>query len=154
MGRVSSRREGQLPLHIGCDFTTLKLISVVIRSSAMGPNLLAEPLGSLAFLVQASRRRIRSAATSLIFPFYFLFFDLVTPMRNGASHPSSPSLTHAGRRLAPPRRRPPLIDRTCSDQFFEDNPSVLISSGLLVQADEGVSLPVMDLIDVIYRRLP
>ncbi|KZV24191.1 hypothetical protein F511_03508 [Dorcoceras hygrometricum] len=42
---------------------------------------------------------------------------------------------------------PPLIDRSCSDQFFEENPSVLISSGLLVQADEGVSLPVVDLID-------
>ncbi|KZV45860.1 hypothetical protein F511_29397 [Dorcoceras hygrometricum] len=30
----------------------------------------------------------------------------------------------------------------------------MISSGLLVQADEGVSLPIVDLIDVIYRRLP
>ncbi|KZV58010.1 hypothetical protein F511_42458 [Dorcoceras hygrometricum] len=46
------------------------------------------------------------------------------------------------------------VRRTCSDQLFEENPSVLISSGLLVQADEGVSLPVVDLIDVIYRRLP
>ncbi|KZV24550.1 chromosome condensation complex protein [Dorcoceras hygrometricum] len=52
---------------------------------------------------------------------------------------------------------PPLIDRTCSDQFFEVNPSVLILSGLLVQADEGVSLPVVDLIDestVAYREEP
>ncbi|KZV55003.1 F-box associated ubiquitination effector family protein [Dorcoceras hygrometricum] len=54
-------------------------------------------------------------------------------------------------------RRPPLIDRTCSDQFFEENPSALISSGLLVQADEGVSLPVVDLIDestAAYREEP
>ncbi|KZV37794.1 hypothetical protein F511_31301 [Dorcoceras hygrometricum] len=35
----------------------------------------------------------------------------------------------------------------CSGQLDEENPSVLISSGLLVQADEGVSLPVVDLID-------
>ncbi|KZV35539.1 Annexin [Dorcoceras hygrometricum] len=37
------------------------------------------------------------------------------------------------------------------------NPSVLISSGLLVQADEGVSLPVVDLIDestAAYREEP
>ncbi|KZV06574.1 hypothetical protein F511_45944 [Dorcoceras hygrometricum] len=59
--------------------------------------------------------------------------------------------------VATRRRGPPLIDRTCSDQFFEENPSVLISSGLLVQADEGVSLPVMDLIDeptAVYREEP
>ncbi|KZV49091.1 Dihydroflavonol-4-reductase [Dorcoceras hygrometricum] len=35
----------------------------------------------------------------------------------------------------------------CSGQLDEENPSVLISSGLLVQADEGVSLPIVDLID-------
>ncbi|KZV39116.1 hypothetical protein F511_19211 [Dorcoceras hygrometricum] len=54
-------------------------------------------------------------------------------------------------------RRPLLIDRTFSDQFFEENPSALISSGLLVQADEGVSLPVVDLIDestAAYREEP
>ncbi|KZV15612.1 hypothetical protein F511_39872 [Dorcoceras hygrometricum] len=54
-------------------------------------------------------------------------------------------------------RRPPLIDRTCSDQFSEENPSALISSGLLVQADEGVFLPVVDLIDestAAYREEP
>ncbi|KZV57735.1 hypothetical protein F511_21786 [Dorcoceras hygrometricum] len=42
----------------------------------------------------------------------------------------------------------------CSGKSFEENPSVPISSGLLVQADEGVLYPVVDLIDVIYRRLP
>ncbi|KZV53999.1 1,4-alpha-glucan-branching enzyme 2, chloroplastic/amyloplastic-like [Dorcoceras hygrometricum] len=41
---------------------------------------------------------------------------------------------------------PPLAG-ICSGQLFEEFPSVLISSGLLVQADEGVSLLVMDLID-------
>ncbi|KZV45940.1 translation initiation factor IF-2, chloroplastic-like [Dorcoceras hygrometricum] len=59
--------------------------------------------------------------------------------------------------VATRRRRPPLIDRTCYDQFFEENPSVLISLGLLVQADEGVSLPVVDLIDestAAYREEP
>ncbi|KZV52835.1 hypothetical protein F511_34034 [Dorcoceras hygrometricum] len=69
-----------------------------------------------------------------------------------------PLLTSRRRRRArhaPPP--PPLIDRTCSDQFFEENPSALISSGLLVQADEGVSLPVVDLIDestAAYREEP
>ncbi|KZV19635.1 hypothetical protein F511_17966 [Dorcoceras hygrometricum] len=42
----------------------------------------------------------------------------------------------------------------CSGQLDEENPSAPISSGLLVQADEGFSLPVVDLIDVIYRLLP
>ncbi|KZV58315.1 hypothetical protein F511_28453 [Dorcoceras hygrometricum] len=57
---------------------------------------------------------------------------------------------------------PPLVHaaaaasfaETCSGQLDEENPSVPISSGLLVQADEGVSYPVVDLIDVIYRHLP
>ncbi|KZV33706.1 proline dehydrogenase 2, mitochondrial [Dorcoceras hygrometricum] len=48
--------------------------------------------------------------------------------------------------LATPPPPPPLAG-ICSDQLFEKNPSALISSGLLVQADEGVSHPVVDLID-------
>ncbi|KZV43013.1 hypothetical protein F511_41324 [Dorcoceras hygrometricum] len=46
-------------------------------------------------------------------------------------------------------RRPAAayVDRTCSDQLDEEFPSVLNSSVLLVQADEGVLNPVMDLID-------
>ncbi|KZV30307.1 purple acid phosphatase 22-like [Dorcoceras hygrometricum] len=47
---------------------------------------------------------------------------------------------------SPPPPPPPLSDRTCSDQLFEEFPSVLISSGLLVQADEGTLLLVVDLI--------
>ncbi|KZV26894.1 hypothetical protein F511_17749 [Dorcoceras hygrometricum] len=42
----------------------------------------------------------------------------------------------------------------CSGQLDEENPSAQISSSLLVQADEGVLNPVVDLIDDIYRRLP
>ncbi|KZT75218.1 hypothetical protein F511_47757 [Dorcoceras hygrometricum] len=42
----------------------------------------------------------------------------------------------------------------CSGKLDEENPSAPIYSGLLVQADEGVSLLVVDLIDVVYRRLP
>ncbi|KZV25152.1 hypothetical protein F511_41466 [Dorcoceras hygrometricum] len=53
----------------------------------------------------------------------------------------------AGRRLVSPPS-PPLAG-ICSGQLFEKFPSTLISSGLLVQADEGVSLPVMDLIDAV-----
>ncbi|KZV35962.1 Potassium transporter [Dorcoceras hygrometricum] len=57
------------------------------------------------------------------------------------------------RRLhAPP---PPLLRRKIvSGQFDEENPSAQISSGLLVQADEGLSNPVVDLIGVNYRNLP
>ncbi|KZV19287.1 hypothetical protein F511_36980 [Dorcoceras hygrometricum] len=58
--------------------------------------------------------------------------------------------------LATPPPPPPLAG-ICSGQLFEENPSALISSGLLVQADEGVSLPVMDLIDestAAYREEP
>ncbi|KZV39359.1 hypothetical protein F511_12039 [Dorcoceras hygrometricum] len=47
--------------------------------------------------------------------------------------------------------------RSCSGQLFEEFPSALISSGLLVHADEGVSLPVVDLIDestAAYREEP
>ncbi|KZV25092.1 extra-large guanine nucleotide-binding protein 3-like [Dorcoceras hygrometricum] len=57
-------------------------------------------------------------------------------------------LSVASCRHAPP---PPPLDRTCSDQLFEELPSVLISSGLLVQADEGTLLLVVDLI---RRNLP
>ncbi|KZV14083.1 phosphoenolpyruvate carboxylase 2-like [Dorcoceras hygrometricum] len=58
------------------------------------------------------------------------------------------------------RRRAPLVAAAASSpeivpaKFDEENPSTPISSGLLVQADEGVSHPVVDLIDDIYRRLP
>ncbi|KZV42930.1 hypothetical protein F511_43213 [Dorcoceras hygrometricum] len=58
------------------------------------------------------------------------------------------------------RRSPPLVAaaarrKTCfRPNFDEENPSVQISSGLLVQADEGVSYPVVDRIGDIYRNLP
>ncbi|KZV23365.1 hypothetical protein F511_43722 [Dorcoceras hygrometricum] len=63
-----------------------------------------------------------------------------------------PPLPHApiGRRLAPPRaaavcRR--LRDRTCFDHRDEELPFMPNSSDLLVQADEGVVLLIVDLID-------
>ncbi|KZV17979.1 hypothetical protein F511_36819 [Dorcoceras hygrometricum] len=55
----------------------------------------------------------------------------------GRPSPLAPSL---GRAAA-------YVDRTCSDQLDEEFPSVLNSSVLLVQADEGVLNPVVDLID-------
>ncbi|KZV23504.1 hypothetical protein F511_33959 [Dorcoceras hygrometricum] len=58
----------------------------------------------------------------------------------------------AALRLAPPP--PPRFAGICSGQLDEENPSMPILSGLLVQADEVVSLLVVDLIDIIYRRLP
>ncbi|KZV24176.1 hypothetical protein F511_03493 [Dorcoceras hygrometricum] len=52
------------------------------------------------------------------------------------------------------RRRRPLRRKFVSGQFDEENPSVQISSRLLVEDDEGVSYPVVDGIGVIYRNLP
>ncbi|KZV33570.1 hypothetical protein F511_10556 [Dorcoceras hygrometricum] len=48
-------------------------------------------------------------------------------------------------RLAPPSAAS-CCDRTCYDQLFDKFPSVPNSSGLLVQADEGIVFPVVDLI--------
>ncbi|KZV16354.1 hypothetical protein F511_12244 [Dorcoceras hygrometricum] len=75
---------------------------------------------------------------------------IVIPGSNTRRLPSSKSLAAA----AAGARRRRRFAGICSGQLDEENPSVPISSGLLVQADEGVSIPVMDLIDVIYRRLP
>ncbi|KZV54875.1 protein with unknown function [Dorcoceras hygrometricum] len=74
------------------------------------------------------------------------------PMALKSRRPAPSSLK--SRLAPPPPPPPPCLTGICSGQLFEENPSALNSSGLLVQADEGVSLPVVDLIDVIYRRLP
>ncbi|KZV21458.1 hypothetical protein F511_15609 [Dorcoceras hygrometricum] len=56
---------------------------------------------------------------------------------------------------APPCAAAALLRRKIvSGQFDEENPFVLISSVLLVQADEGVSFLVVDRIGDIYRSLP
>ncbi|KZV46094.1 acyl-CoA dehydrogenase-related protein [Dorcoceras hygrometricum] len=61
---------------------------------------------------------------------------------------------------APPPPPPPraaaarLRRKIVSGQFDEENSFVLISSVLLVQADEGVSFLVVDRIDDFYRNLP
>ncbi|KZV15882.1 hypothetical protein F511_21847 [Dorcoceras hygrometricum] len=47
-----------------------------------------------------------------------------------------------------------LRRKTVSGQFDEENPFMLISSVLLVQADEGVSFLVVDRIGNFYRNLP
>ncbi|KZV54121.1 hypothetical protein F511_34980 [Dorcoceras hygrometricum] len=62
-----------------------------------------------------------------------------------------PSCAAAAHRAPPP---PLFAEKSFPAKFDEDNPSAQISSGLLVQADEGIPSPVMDLIDDIYRRLP
>ncbi|KZV18762.1 hypothetical protein F511_13035 [Dorcoceras hygrometricum] len=67
-----------------------------------------------------------------------------------AGRGADPSRAAAGRRPTPPPSSPEIR----SGQFDEENPSVQISSGLLVQAYEGVPYSVMDLIGVIYRSLP
>ncbi|KZV48043.1 hypothetical protein F511_26454 [Dorcoceras hygrometricum] len=58
--------------------------------------------------------------------------------------PSSPKSRR--RRPPPSPPPPPPLVGIFSGQLFEEFPSVLISSGLLAQADEGTFLPVVDLI--------
>ncbi|KZV29436.1 helicase domain-containing family protein [Dorcoceras hygrometricum] len=79
---------------------------------------------------------------------------IVIPGPQWFSHVGRPPPLITSRRRPPPlrRRQPPpsaasFRDRTCSVQFDEEFPSVLNSSVLLVQADEGVLIPVVDLID-------
>ncbi|KZV44590.1 hypothetical protein F511_41370 [Dorcoceras hygrometricum] len=65
-------------------------------------------------------------------------------------HSAAPLLSPPLSAAPPPKCRRPAatyVDRTCSDQLDEEFPSVLNSSVLLVQADEGVLNPVVDLID-------
>ncbi|KZV32114.1 hypothetical protein F511_29558 [Dorcoceras hygrometricum] len=65
---------------------------------------------------------------------------------NSATQPSSQtSRTAAARRRAAAFRS--SCDRTCFDHRDEEFPSMLNLSVLLVQADEGVLIPVVDLID-------
>ncbi|KZV24409.1 hypothetical protein F511_16177 [Dorcoceras hygrometricum] len=71
----------------------------------------------------------------------------------------SPQTSRRRRRRCTPPPPPVHAAAAASSEFVpakfdEENPSAPISSGLLVQADKGVSHPVMDLIDDIYRRLP
>ncbi|KZV49273.1 hypothetical protein F511_38758 [Dorcoceras hygrometricum] len=64
------------------------------------------------------------------------------------------SLLSTSRRRAPPPPPPVFAGKFVSGQFDEENPFVLISSVLLVQAEEGVSFLVVDRIGDIYRNLP
>ncbi|KZV20940.1 transcription factor GAMYB-like [Dorcoceras hygrometricum] len=71
----------------------------------------------------------------------------------GDPPPPSSQIAAVGRRPTPSPSSPKIR----SGQFDEENPSAQISSGLLVQADEGVSNSVVDLIGVItavYREVP
>ncbi|KZV50137.1 U-box domain-containing protein 33-like [Dorcoceras hygrometricum] len=54
----------------------------------------------------------------------------------------------------PPPPPPLFAGKLFPANLDEENPSVQISSGLLVQADEGIPSPIVDLIDDIYSRLP
>ncbi|KZT75764.1 hypothetical protein F511_47210 [Dorcoceras hygrometricum] len=68
--------------------------------------------------------------------------------------PVGPAQVQFAAAAAARRRSSPEI---CSGQFDVENPIVLISSGLLVQSDEGVSDLVVDRIDVttaINREAP
>ncbi|KZV26229.1 hypothetical protein F511_43825 [Dorcoceras hygrometricum] len=69
----------------------------------------------------------------------------VKPPPHSSLKPPPPRAVAAAARL---RRK------IVSGQFDEENPFVLISSVLLVQADEGVSFLVVDRIGDIYRNLP
>ncbi|KZV50968.1 DNA-directed RNA polymerase V subunit 1 [Dorcoceras hygrometricum] len=67
------------------------------------------------------------------------------------------SLDRRRRRLEPPPPPPRCRRKFVCRQLFEENPIVLISSGLLVQSDEGASSLVVDRIDestAINREAP
>ncbi|KZV45185.1 hypothetical protein F511_11785 [Dorcoceras hygrometricum] len=65
-----------------------------------------------------------------------------------------PSSLTSRRRRRRPRATADLRRKFVSGQFDEENPFMLISSALLVQPDEGVSILVVDRIGVNYRNLP
>ncbi|KZV49515.1 hypothetical protein F511_12821 [Dorcoceras hygrometricum] len=69
---------------------------------------------------------------------------------------SPPLHTRRRRRTPPPTcaAAARLRRKIVSGQFDEENPFVLISSVLIVQADEGVSFLVVDRIGDFYRNLP
>ncbi|KZV28302.1 hypothetical protein F511_25277 [Dorcoceras hygrometricum] len=78
------------------------------------------------------------------------------PLLRGKTNPnpnlySRPSSLERRRRRAPPVAASPEIVLAL---FFEENPFVQNSSALLVQADEGVSVLVVDRIGDIYGNLP
>ncbi|KZV30910.1 WPP domain-associated protein [Dorcoceras hygrometricum] len=89
----------------------------------------------------------------LLSPLYVLTSSLLLPVLVSApaapklAAPSSHNLTPSASSLAPPPTAASCRDQTCSDQLDGEFPSVLNSSVLLVQADEGVLIPVVDLID-------
>ncbi|KZV25850.1 sphingoid long-chain bases kinase 2, mitochondrial [Dorcoceras hygrometricum] len=71
--------------------------------------------------------------------------------------PAAPSLSTTPQGRRPCAAAPPTAacrDRTCSVHLVEEIPSVVNSSALLVQTDEGAVHPVVDRIEEIYRRLP
>ncbi|KZV35216.1 hypothetical protein F511_43549 [Dorcoceras hygrometricum] len=68
--------------------------------------------------------------------------------------PPPPSQIAAVGRRPTPLPPSPSSPEIRSGQFDQENPSAQISSVLLLQADEGISSPVVDLIGVIYRSLP
>ncbi|KZV32639.1 hypothetical protein F511_14763 [Dorcoceras hygrometricum] len=85
--------------------------------------------------------------------------EFETSICDAKYHVSLPPLPSSPNAL---RRRPPcaaaaaarLRRKIISGHLDEENPFVLISSVLLVQADEGVSFLVVDRIGDIYRNLP
>ncbi|KZV20484.1 hypothetical protein F511_31855 [Dorcoceras hygrometricum] len=72
----------------------------------------------------------------------------------GARHKCQQALAAALPPLYKPPPPPVFAGKIVSGQLDEENPFVLISSVLLVQADEGVSFLVMDRIGDFYRNLP
>ncbi|KZV57471.1 hypothetical protein F511_32147 [Dorcoceras hygrometricum] len=79
-----------------------------------------------------------------------------TRARWAGPSPFRPLLSSSSPSPPPPRAAAAAVfaGKTVSGQFDEENPFVLISSGLLVQPDEGVSDLVVDRIGVNYRNLP
>ncbi|KZV22459.1 Subtilisin-like protease [Dorcoceras hygrometricum] len=75
-------------------------------------------------------------------------FLMMSAIHGGIQPPSSRPSLHSSSAAALRRRTAPPVaacrDRTCSDHLDEEIPSVVNSSALLVQTNEGVLFPVVD----------
>ncbi|KZV28598.1 hypothetical protein F511_34421 [Dorcoceras hygrometricum] len=107
--------------------------------------------------IRWTRARWAGPSPSLILLKVDLSLDLqhntINPKPSSWPPPPLLSISRRRRRRAPPP--PPLFaGKFVPANLDEESPSAPISSGLLVQADEGIPSPVVDLIDVVYRNLP
>ncbi|KZV18728.1 hypothetical protein F511_35446 [Dorcoceras hygrometricum] len=147
-------------IELRLDFNTLNTLNLTLNLALPPPSLLS---------TSCRRRRHRPSSPENRFrPIRrgeSVRADLVSPSSKPLTLKTNPKTLEVSAPSPLPksrRRRPPcavaaaarLRRKIVSGQFDEENPFVLISSVLLVQADEGVSFLIVDRIGAIYRNLP